>query len=190
MTSSVQGLLWILLGVVGFLLVIACANMANLQLTRATGRQKELAIRMALGAGGARLLRQLLTEGVVLALLGGGTGVLLAVWGLKAMLALVPANMLPRAGEIDLDARVLAFALGVSVITGIIFSLAPALQTSRVDVNDALKEVNGKASAGVMPGSLRGALVVVEVALALILTIGAGLLLRTFRQSPRRSTGL
>jgi putative ABC transport system permease protein len=180
MTSSVRELLWILLGAVGFVLLIACANVANLQLTRAASRQKEMAIRMALGAGGGRLLRQLLTEGVTLALLGGGVGLLLALWGMKAMLAMVPAGMLPRAGEINLDGRVLAFALGASLLAGIVFSLAPALQVLQVDVNGALKEGGGKTGAGAPRGRLRKVLVVVEVALALTLTVGAGLLLRTF----------
>jgi putative ABC transport system permease protein len=180
MTADVQELLWILLGAVGFVLLIACANVANLQLTRATGRRREVAIRMALGAGGWRVVRQLLTEGVTLALVGGAAGLLLAVWGVDAMMALLPKGYLPRAEEINIDWRVMLFALGASILTGVISGLAPALQTLRVDVLRNLKEGAGKTGAEVARGRLRGALVVVEIALALTLTIGAGLLLRTF----------
>jgi putative ABC transport system permease protein len=180
MTADVQKLLWILLGAVGFVLLIACVNVANLQLTRAAGRRKEVAVRMALGAGGWRVIRQLLTEGVMLALLGGGAGLLLAVWGLAGMTALLPADMIPRAKEISVDWRVLLFVLGASLLTGVISGLAPAMQTLRVDVIRGLKEGAGKTGAEVARGRLRSVLVVVEVALALTLTAGAGLLLRTF----------
>ena len=180
MTSNVRELLWILLGAVSLVLLIACANVANLQLTRAAARQKEMAIRMAMGGGSWRLIRQLLTEGVVLALMGGFGGLLLAIWGLDAMRALVPEGMIPRADEISLDWRVLAFCLAASLLTGIVFGLAPAWQMLRVDVNGALKEGASKIGAGSARGRLRSVLVVVEVALALALTVGAGLLLRTF----------
>jgi predicted permease len=180
MTRSIRELLWILLGAVSFVLLIACANVANLQLTRAAARQREMAIRMALGAGRLRLIRQLVTEGIVLALLGGITGLLLASWGLRAMLTLVPEGMIPRGGEINPDWRVLAFALAASLLTGIAFGLAPALQTLSVNVNAALKEGMSRAAVGFARGRLRSVLVVVEVALALTLTVGAGLLLRTF----------
>jgi len=180
MTADVQKLLWILLGAVGFVLLIACANVANLQLTRAAGRRKEVAVRMALGAGGWRVIRQLLTEGVMLALVGGAAGLLLAVWGLEGMMALLPKDMIPRAEEINMDWRVFLFALGASILTGVISGLAPALQTPRVDVIRNLKEGAGKTGADLSRGRLRGVLVVVEVALALTLAVGAGLLLRTF----------
>jgi putative ABC transport system permease protein len=180
MTGSVRGLLWILLGAVSFVLLIACANVANLQLTRSAARQKEMAIRMAMGGGSWRLIRQLLTEGMLLALMGGCGGLLLAIWGLDAMRTLLPEGMIPRTNEISLDWRVLAFCLAASLLTGIVFGLAPALQMLRVDVNGALKEGASKIGAGGARGRLRGVLVVVEVALALALTAGAGLLLRTF----------
>jgi putative ABC transport system permease protein len=180
MTADVQTLLWILFGAVSFVLLIACANVANLQLTRAAGRGKEVAVRMALGAGGWRVVRQLLTEGIMLALIGGGAGLLLAVWGMDGMIALVPKDMIPRVEEINVDWRVLLFALGGSILTGVISGLAPALQTLRVDVIRNLKEGAGKTGADVARGRLRGVLVVVEVALALTLAVGAGLLLRTF----------
>jgi putative ABC transport system permease protein len=135
---------------------------------------------MALGAGRLRVTRQLLTEGVMLALVGGGVGLLLAAWSVDAMLALLPEDMLPRAGEITPDRRVLLFALGASLLTGVISGLAPALQTLRVDVIRNLKEGGSKTGADFARGRLRGALVIVEVALAVTLTVGAGLLLRTF----------
>jgi predicted permease len=180
MTADVQTLLWILLGAVNFVLLIACANVANLQLTRAAGRRKEVAVRMALGAGGWRVVRQLLTEGLMLALLGGGAGLLLAIWGLEGMIAAIPKDMIPRIKEINVDWRALLFTLSASVLTGVISGLAPAMQTLRVDVIRNLKEGMGKAGVDVARGRLRNTLVVVEVALAVTLAVGAGLLLRTF----------
>ncbi|HET8674420.1 MAG TPA: ABC transporter permease [Blastocatellia bacterium] len=189
MTSGVRELLWILLGAVGFVLLIACTNIANLQLTRAMARRKEMAIRIAMGAGAWRLIRQLLVEGLILALVGGLMGFVLARWGVDAMLALAPEGVIPRAGEVNLDWRVLAFTMGASLLTGVIFGLAPGLQTLRVDVNHALKEGAGRTGAGGRPARLRGVLVAVEVALALSLTIGAGLLLRTFSNLRQVKTG-
>lgn len=180
MTGQVRDLLWILLAAVSMVLLIACANVANLQLTRAASRQREMAIRMAIGGSSWRLIRQLLTEGIILSLAGGFAGLLLATWGLDAMRKLIPENMIPRASEIGLDWRVLIFCLGTSVITGIAFGLAPAWRLLRLDVNAGLKEGAGKATAGSGRARLRSVLVVVEVAMALTLTVGAGLLLRTF----------
>lgn len=179
-TGSIRELLWILLGAVALVLLIACANIANLQVTRAIVRGKEMAIRRSLGAGKWRLIRQLLTEGMLLAVVGGLLGLLIARFGVSAILALAPPGVIPRASEIQLDWRVLAFTLGASVLTGLIFSLGPALQMMRVDVNHALKEGLGRTGAASGRGRLRSGLVVVEVALALALSIGAGLLLRTF----------
>ena len=176
--GNVAQLLWILLGAVSFLLLIACANVANLQLTRAAGRQREIAVRLALGAGTGRIVRQLLTEGVLLALVGGSAGLLLAVWSAELLKALMPEGLLPTVAEISVDWRVLAFAFTAAIATGLLFGLAPAWQARKVDVNTSLKENPGKGGTG--RGRLRGALVVAEVALSLVLLVGAGLLIRTF----------
>ncbi|HSE98825.1 MAG TPA: ABC transporter permease [Blastocatellia bacterium] len=177
-TRDIGQYLWILLGAVSFLLLIACANVANLQLTRATSRRREIAVRMALGAGGARVARQLLTEGLLLALAGGAAGLLLAVWGTELLIALSPQGLLPSIAEIVVDWRVLAFTFAAAIVTGLLFGLAPVWQARKVDVNTALKENAGK---GVIArGWLRGALVVAEVALSLVLLVGAGLMVRTF----------
>jgi predicted permease len=180
LTGNVRQLLWILFGAVTLVLLIACANVANLQMTRASARQKEIAIRMAVGGGRRHLIRQLLSEGVVLALPGGAGGLLLATWGLSAMRVLLPADMIPRAGEISLDWRVMVFCLAASLLTGIVFGLAPAMQMLRLDFNSTLKAGGSRIGTSHAQGKLRSTLVVVEVALALALTVGAGLLLRTF----------
>ncbi len=180
MTANVRALLWILFGAVVFVLLIACANIINLQLARATARRKEMAIRMALGGGSWRLIRQLLTESLLLAFAGGALGYLLAKQGSYIILRLIPDGVIPRTSEINLDWRVLAFTLGASLVTGIIFGLAPAPQTLRLDLNHLLKEETGKGRGGGARALFSGALVVAEVALALALTIGAGLLFRTF----------
>jgi len=168
--------LWLLLGAVGFVLLIACVNVSNLLLARATGRTREFAIRAALGASHSRLLRQSLTESTLLALAGGGLGLLLAALGTRAALGALPTG-LPRADEVGLDARVLLFTAFISLITGILAGLAPALKTRQRRLSETLKE-SGRGAGG---GSHRaqGALVVVEVALALVLLIGAGLMIRS-----------
>ena len=177
-TRDVSQLLWLLLGAVGFLLLIACANVANLLLVRAAARQREIAVRMALGAGGRRILQQLLTESLMLALVGGCAGLLLAFWGVDLLRAVMPQGFLPTIAVISLDWRVLAFALASAVSTGLLFGLAPAWQARKLDVNTTLKENAGRGGTG--RGRLRGALVVAEVALSLVLLVGAGLLVRTF----------
>ncbi len=178
-TKGIAKYLWIFLGAVSLLLLIACANVANLQLSRATRRQREIAVRMAMGASGGRIVRQLLTEGLVLALIGGGAGLLVAIWGTELLTRLIPQGFLPRVAEISMDWRVLLFALAASVLTGLLFGAAPAWQARKVDVNTALKESASKGGATAR-GPLRGALVVAEVALSLVLLVGAGLLIRTF----------
>ncbi len=177
-TEGVAQYLWILLGAVSFLLLIACANVANLQLTRAASRRREIAVRMAMGAGGGRIVRQLLTEGLMLALAGGAAGLLLAVWGTELLIALAPAGMLPSIAEVVVDWRVLSFTLAAAVATGLLFGVFPAWQARKVDVNTALKENPGKG--GSARARMRGALVVAEMALSLTLLVGAGLLIRTF----------
>lgn len=185
---DVRAVLYTLLGAVGCVLLIACANIANLLLARATARHRELSIRAALGAGRARLIRQLLTESVVLAVLGGAAGVLLAQWGLAALLALAPKN-LPRVADIHLDAGVLGFALLLSLATGLLFGLMPAWLAARTNVNDALKQgARGATDAGAR-GRFRAALVVAEVAAAVVLLAAAGLLVRSFEKLARVDPG-
>src|SRR5262245_9695693 len=173
--------LYVLLGAVGLVLLIASANVANLTLAQAARRQKEVALRHALGAKRMRLVRQLLTESALLSVIAGTIGLLLAWWGADILMALA-ADSIPRVGEIALDNRVLGFTMLVSLLTGMVFGLAPALQSSRPDLNETLKEGGKGGASSSRLGRARNALIVVEVAMALVLLIGAGLLIKSFRR--------
>jgi predicted permease len=183
MVRGVKTALYVLLGAVGCLLLIACANVASLLLARATGRSREIAIRAAIGAGRGRIVRQLLTESVLLAAVGGALGLALGVVGVRLLLAVNPGNI-PRLGPagtgVPLDIRVLLFTMLLSILTGVFFGLVPALHASRVDLNSTLKEGSSRSGSGLRQNKSRGALVVVELALAVVLLVGAGLLIRTF----------
>jgi putative ABC transport system permease protein len=179
----------VLAGAVAFVLLIACANVANLLLSRGAARQREIAVRTALGAGRRRLLRQLLTESVLLAAAGGIGGVLLGAWGLRALLASVPDN-LARVDAVRMDMSVLAFTAALTLLTGIIFGLAPALQVSNPDLHETLKEGGRSGSHGIRTQRVRAGLVVAQVALSLVLLVGAGLMLRSFAELQRSSPGV
>src|SRR5215510_5158767 len=173
---DVRRALWVIFGAVGFVLLIACANIANLLLARASARKKEMAIRTAVGASRWRIARQLLTESVLLSLIGGTIGLLIARWGIELILYVSP-DAIPRSREINLAWTVLFFTIGISFLTGILFGLIPAIQAGEVDVHETLKE-SGRGTSGRQ--WLRSSLVVVEVATTLVLLIGAGLLIRSF----------
>ena len=178
LVREVKPSLLALLGAVGFVLLIACANVANLLLARGASRQKEIAIRAAMGASRTRVLRQMLTESVLLSVIGGVVGLLLSVWLTQALLSIVPEGA-PRLDQVGIDYRVLTFALGVSALTGILFGIVPALHASKLDVTSALKE-GGRTGEGHRRTSARSLLLIGEVALSLMLLVGAGLLIKSF----------
>jgi putative ABC transport system permease protein len=185
--GDTRSALRILMGVVSFVLLIACANVASLALARATKRASEMAIRAALGASAGRIVRQMLTESALLALLGATLGLVIAQWGIKLILAIAPAGAVPRAGEIRLDNRVLLFTAIVSAITGVFCGLPPALQASQTDVQGTMK--NTTRGATDYKQWLRGGLLVAEIALTMVLMVGAGLLIRSFWQLRQVATG-
>ena len=183
--GKVRPALLVLLGAVGFVLLITCTNMANLLVARASARETEIAVRLALGAGGGRLVRQLLTESVVLGLAGGVAGLILALAGLRLLRSIGPAE-LPRMQEISIDGNVLVFTLAISVLTGLTFGLLPAFQVLRVDMGNSLKGGSRTTNGG---GRSRSTLVVTEVALALVMLVGAGLMIRSFTRLMRVDPG-
>jgi putative ABC transport system permease protein len=174
-----QAALWLLFGAVACVLLIACANVANLSLARSAAREREIAVRAALGASRLRLVRQMLVESLLLAFAGALAGLSLAQWGVDALKAL-NAEMLPRLNEVGLNATVLAFTGGLAVLTGVLFGLAPALGATRLNLNEALKEGRRAAGQGARQGRIRSFLVVAEIAVALVLLVGAGLLIKSF----------
>jgi putative ABC transport system permease protein len=178
-SGNARPALWVLFAAAGFLLLIACANVANLLLARGASRQKEIAVRTALGAGRWRVIRQLITESLLLAFVGGAAGVVLAWWGVDLLAALSPRDLLDLGG-VRLSLPVLGFSLGVTVLTGVVFGLAPAIEATRLDTGETLKEGGRSGTAGRRGSRLRAVFVVAEVALALVLLVGAGLMIRSF----------
>jgi putative ABC transport system permease protein len=179
LAGEIKPALLVLLGAVGFVLLIACVNVANLLMARSAGRRKEMAVRAALGAGRGRIVRQLLTESLLLAVAGGALGLLISRWCVEALVALSPPNLLGE-GQVGVNPTVMAFTAAVSVLTGVAFGLAPAIETSRLNLNVTLRESGRGNSGGRGAGRFRSALVVAEVGLALVLLVGAGLMVRSF----------
>jgi putative ABC transport system permease protein len=179
---------WLLLGACGFVLLIACANVANLLMTQATVRERELAVRAALGASRGRLIRQSLSEAFLLVSIGCAGGIALGAWGLRMLVALLPEELLPFFVKIELDGRALTFTLLISLVTALFVGLIPALRTASVDLDQSLKE-GGKSGIGSRMQRVRGLLVVTEIALAVVLLAGAGLMLRSFTRLQNTSPG-
>jgi putative ABC transport system permease protein len=187
--SDLRQSLYVLMGAVGMVLLIVCANLANLTLARGISREREVAIRAAIGAGRGRLVRQFMTESLLLSVAGGALGVLVAYSGLALMKSTMPDGTIPANMSVQMDGRVLAFIAILSVLTGVIFGIVPALKATRPDLTGSIKQGGGGASSGVASRRLRGTLVVVEVALAFMLLVGAGLLIRSFMTMRSVSTG-
>ena len=189
--GSVRPILMVLLAAVGFVLLIACANIASLLLTRSLSRQKEVAIRAALGANRWRVVRQLLTESLLLSIVGGAAGLLVAYWGVPALVAAIPdgqLNAMPFLKSLQIDGGILAFSFALSLVTGLVFGLVPALHSSRLDLNEVLKEGGRNASAGASH-RLRSAMVMTEIALAVVLLVGAGLMMKSLLHLLRVNVG-
>lgn len=186
--GNLRTAIFVLLGAVGFVLLISCANVANLLLARATGRQRELALRMSLGAGRSRIIRQLLTESILLALLAAVLGSILTVWGANFLSGFIPGGI-PLGTESSIDARIFVFTIAISMATGILFGILPALRVSRINLSDALKQAGFRSGMGVHGRRTRDVLVVVEVALAMILLTGASLMIESFSKLQKIELG-
>src|SRR6185503_9283819 len=180
-SGEIRKPLLILLGAVGFVLLIACANVANLLLARAASRKREIALRAGLGASRWRIARQLLTESVLLSVFGGGLGLLLAIWGTRALLSLSPPELIDLRGT-TVNLPVLVFTIVLTLITGIVFGLAPALEAARFDLSEPLKESGKGVAGGTRALRMRNAFVIAQVAMALVLLVGAGLLLKSLNR--------